>query len=47
VLPPVPAFYHLPKTIDDIINQSIGKALDQFGLEANLFDRWSGGKGRA
>jgi 4-hydroxy-3-polyprenylbenzoate decarboxylase len=42
ILPPVPSFYHLPKTIDDIVNQSVQKALDQFGLEANLFKRWSG-----
>jgi 4-hydroxy-3-polyprenylbenzoate decarboxylase len=42
ILPPVPSFYHLPKTIDDIVNQSVQKALDQFDLEANLFKRWSG-----
>lgn len=42
VLPPVPSFYHLPKTVDDIIDQSVQKALDQFGIEANLFNRWVG-----
>jgi flavin prenyltransferase len=42
ILPPVPSFYHKPKTIDDIVNQTVGKALDQFGIEANLFDRWEG-----
>lgn len=47
VLPPVPAFYHQPQTLDDVINQSVGKALDQFGLEANLFARWNGGKGKS
>jgi 4-hydroxy-3-polyprenylbenzoate decarboxylase len=42
IIPPVPSFYHLPKTIDDIINQSVQKALDQFDLEADLFERWKG-----
>jgi flavin prenyltransferase len=42
ILPAVPSFYHLPKTVDDIINQSVQKALDQFGIEANLFKRWVG-----
>jgi flavin prenyltransferase len=42
ILPPVPSFYHLPKTVDDIVNQTVGKALDQFGIEAHLFDRWKG-----
>ncbi len=45
VLPPMPAFYHLPKTVDEIVDQSIGKALDQFGLDASLFKRWSGLEG--
>ncbi len=42
VLPPMPAFYHHPQTIDDLINQTVGKVLDQFQIEHNLFDRWSG-----
>lgn len=40
VLPPVPAFYHRPETLDDIVNQSVGKALDQFGIPHRLFKRW-------
>lgn len=40
VMPPVPAFYHRPQTIDDIINQTVGKTLDQFGIDAALFKRW-------
>ncbi len=42
ILPPLPAFYHMPQTIMDIVHQSIGKALDQVGIEHNLFRRWSG-----
>lgn len=40
ILPPVPAFYCLPKTIDDIINHLVGKVLDMFHIENNLFKRW-------
>lgn len=42
IMPPVPAFYHHPKTIQDIIDQTIGKVLDQFGLDNQLFKRWQG-----
>ena len=42
LLPPMPSFYHKPKTIDDIINQTVGKVLDNFGIEHNLFTRWQG-----
>lgn len=40
VMPPVPAFYHMPKTIDDLVNQTVGKALDMVGIDARLFTRW-------
>ncbi|AYH44606.1 UbiX family flavin prenyltransferase [Azoarcus sp. DN11] len=46
LVPPLPAFYHRPKTIDDIINQSVTKVLDQFDLDVDLFGRWTGNEER-
>jgi len=40
ILPPIPSFYNHPKTIEDIIHQTIGKVFDYFGIEHNLFERW-------
>jgi 4-hydroxy-3-polyprenylbenzoate decarboxylase len=40
ILPPVPAFYHFPKTVDDIVNHTVGKVLDLFDIEHALFERW-------
>ncbi|MCZ6741567.1 MAG: UbiX family flavin prenyltransferase [Alphaproteobacteria bacterium] len=40
VMPPVPAFYIRPKSLDDVINQSVGKALDFFDISHTLFRRW-------
>ncbi len=40
ILPPVPAFYHQPQTIDDLIDQTIGKSFDYFELDHHLFRRW-------
>ena len=42
VMPPLPAFYHKPQTIQDIVDHSVGKALDLLNIEHNLFERWSG-----
>ncbi|MFT5710882.1 MAG: 4-hydroxy-3-polyprenylbenzoate decarboxylase [Halioglobus sp.] len=42
ILPPVPSFYHMPKTIDDIIDQTVGKVFDYMDIEHDLFSRWSG-----
>ena len=44
LLPPMPSFYHRPKTVDDIINQTINRVLDvlKIELEHDLFDRWTG-----
>ena len=46
ILPPMPSFYHHPKTIDDIIDQTIGKVFDYLGIEHDLFRRWGGGNSR-
>ena len=41
ILPPVPAMYAKPQSVDDIINHTVGKALDQFGIEHALLKRWA------
>jgi len=43
VAPIVPAFYNKPKTVDDIINHTVGRLLDFFGIETKLVKRWEGG----
>jgi 4-hydroxy-3-polyprenylbenzoate decarboxylase len=40
ILPPMPAFYHQPQSIEDIIDQTVGKIFDYFDLEHQLFRRW-------
>jgi 4-hydroxy-3-polyprenylbenzoate decarboxylase len=42
ILPPIPAFYHRPQTIDEIINHSVGKALDIMSIPHQLFHAWEG-----
>jgi 4-hydroxy-3-polyprenylbenzoate decarboxylase len=44
ILPPVPAFYHRPKTVDDIVNQTVGRCLDLFDIDVGLVQRWPTGK---
>jgi flavin prenyltransferase len=45
ILPPVPAFYHRPRTIQDLIHQTLGKVLDCFHIPHQLFQRWGGSEG--
>jgi polyprenyl P-hydroxybenzoate/phenylacrylic acid decarboxylase-like protein len=40
VLPPVPAFYHQPESVQDLLRQTAGKVLDQFHIEHDAFRRW-------
>lgn len=40
IFPPVPAFYHRPETLDDVINQTVARILDQFEIETDMFHRW-------
>lgn len=41
IFPPVPAFYMRPTTIDELVDHSVGRALDQFGLHVDTFPRWN------
>jgi flavin prenyltransferase len=43
IMPPMPAFYHRPKSVDEIVRQTVGRVLDQVGIEQHLSERWSGG----
>ncbi len=40
ILPPVPGFYTKPKTIDEVVSHTVGKCLDQFDIEHDLYKRW-------
>ena len=42
ILPPMPSFYHAPRTIMDVVDQTVGKILDQFAVPHELFRRWGG-----
>ncbi|NIY45996.1 UbiX family flavin prenyltransferase [Cedecea colo] len=44
IMPPVPAFYHRPQTLNDVIDQTVNRVLDQFDIDlpADLFTRWQG-----
>ena len=45
VLPPIPGFYHEPQTVADLVDHTVGKILDQFGIEHGLYKRWEGRDG--
>ena len=42
IMPPVPAFYARPQTLDDMVNHSVGRCLDLFDIETDLVSRWNG-----
>lgn len=47
IAPPVPGFYSRPKTVADLVDHSVGRALDLFGLEAGLVKRWRESEAKA
>jgi 4-hydroxy-3-polyprenylbenzoate decarboxylase len=42
IMPPVPAFYHKPETIDDIVKQTVGRVMDMLKIENDIVKRWKG-----
>lgn len=44
IAPPMPAFYNAPRNIDDMVDHSVGRVLDLFGLDSGLVKRWTGPK---
>jgi 4-hydroxy-3-polyprenylbenzoate decarboxylase len=42
IMPPMPAFYAKPKSLDDMVNHTVGRCLDLFAIETDLVNRWSG-----
>ena len=42
IMPPVPALYTRPQTLDDMVNHTVGRCLDLFDIETDLVSRWSG-----
>src|SRR5215831_6996844 len=47
ILPPVPGFYHRPSTIGELVDHTVTKVLDQFGIHLDLIRRWEGIPGEA
>jgi 4-hydroxy-3-polyprenylbenzoate decarboxylase len=46
IIPPMPAFYNKPATVDDIVNHIVARVLDQFDIDAGFAKRWDGKMGR-
>lgn len=44
IVPPVPAFYHKPQSIDDLVDHTVGKVFDLLGIEHDLYRRWGEGR---
>jgi len=42
IIPPVPAFYNHPRTVDDVVNHIVMRVLDQFDIHLDLMHRWDG-----
>lgn len=42
VLPPAPGFYQQPRTVEDLVDHTVGKVMDQFGVEHSVYRRWEG-----
>jgi polyprenyl P-hydroxybenzoate/phenylacrylic acid decarboxylase-like protein len=42
ILPPMPAFYLRPRTVDDIVNHTVARILDRLGVDHNLTPEWTG-----
>lgn len=47
VFPPMPTFYGRPRTIDDMLDATVGRVLDLFGIDAGLVKRWTGVRGNS
>ena len=45
VLPPMPAFYNHPRTVDDVVDHTVSRVLDQFGIDVAGVERWAGEMG--
>ncbi|MBI2879175.1 MAG: UbiX family flavin prenyltransferase [Candidatus Rokubacteria bacterium] len=46
ILPPMPAFYHHPRTIEELVDHTIGRVLDRLGIEHDLVKEWQGTQGK-